>query len=271
MRYLKLVGPYEHYGNPNMWDKDSPIQCVVDACIYANEETDPNKQVMLLVEPRSIQPNVYDYVLKVADRYKYIFTHDSQLLNNLPNTKPLFWSTVWCRSEEVGRLDNIPKTKLISMVSSNKEMCPLHVERKRIARLYKDAIDVFGTIDGGNFVDPIDTLKDYKYSVVIENYKDNLWFTEKILNCFATYTIPIYYGARDIDMYFDAFGIIRCSTIDELQHVIEMLITDVDFANSNYIMKQDHLKRNYELSKKYDNFERRFYEMYKDEIEGMFK
>ena len=270
MRYLKLVGPYEHYGNPDMWDKDSPIQCVVDACIYANKETDPNKQVMLLVEPRSIQPNVYDYVLKVADRYKYIFTHDSKLLKDLPNAKPLFWSTVWCRSNEVSRLDHIYKPKLISMVSSDKEMCPLHIARKRIARAFKDKIDVFGTIDGGNFVDPIDTLNDYKYSVIMENYIDDIWFTEKILNCFATYTMPIYYGARDIGKYFDAFGIITCSSIDDLVDAINLLL-DPDVANTYYILKEDHIKRNYELSKKYDNFERRFYEMYKDEIEGMFK
>lgn len=269
MRYLKLVGPYESYGRPDMWDKDSKIQCVVDACIWANQEKDPNKQVMLLVEPRSIQPNVYDYAVRVAHKYKYVFTHDSKLLKELPNAKPLIWSSVWCR------YDTKPeeKTKLISMVSSNKGMCELHKERKRIARKYKDKIDVLGTIDGGSFVDPIDTLQPYMYSVVIENYIDDIWFTEKILNCFATKTIPIYYGARDISKYFNEKGIIECKNIKELERFINIVITQPDNAKGLYneTYMQNAMNENYELSKKYGNFEERFYEMYSKEIEGMFE
>lgn len=265
MKYLKLVGPYESYGRPEMWDKDSNIQCVVDSYILGNKETNPNKQVMLLIEPRSIQPNVYEQVPDLANRYKYVFTHDSKLLSTLPNAKPIIWGTTWCRCEKPN------KTKLMSMVSSNKEMCELHIERKVIARKYKNKIDVFGTIDGGQFTDPIDVVKDYKYSVIIENYIDELWFTEKVLNCFATKTIPIYYGATKINEYFDEDGMIICHSVGEVEMYIDYILSHQDIAEKMYKDKQKSIDINYELSKQYVNFEEWFYKTYKDEIEGMFE
>lgn len=264
MNKMKLVSQYEHYGNKDMWDSDSKVKCVCDEQIYANKRE--GKQVMLLIEPRPIQPNVYEYALKVANQYEYVFTHDSQLLATLPNARPILWGGVWCRSE------NPKKTKLISMTSSDKEMCKLHKERKRIARKYKDKIDVYGTIDGGEFADPIDTLENYMYSVVIENHIDDTWFTEKLLNCFATKTIPIYYGARDIDEYFNVDAIIECKSIKQLENKIEAVLNNEDgFSNVYYEdFVQKAMDENYELSKEYENFDEWLYRTYEKEIGGLF-
>lgn len=280
MNKMRLVSQYDHYGNPDMWDSSSSVKCVCDEQIYANKRE--GKQVMLLIEPRSIQPNVYDYVLQVYDQYEYVFTHDSKLLNDLPNAKPILWGGVWCRLEGIDitsindkekkyKIKEPKKTKLISMVSSDKELCDLHKERKRIARKYKDKIDVFGTIDGGNYCDPIDALEPYMYSVVIENHIDNIWFTEKLLNCFATKTIPIYYGARDIDEYFDSNGIIRCETIDTLEKAIDTLIENEERAKAFYNRRFHYIDLNYELSKQYEKFDEWLYKTYEKEIGGLFE
>lgn len=261
---MKLVSAYEQYGNKDMWDANSNVKCVCDEQIYANKRT--GKQVMLLIEPRSIQPNVYDYVLQVYDQYEYVFTHDSQLLAVLDNAKPILWGGVWCRCE------NPVKDRLISMVSSDKEMCELHKERKRIARKYKDRIDVFGTIDGGEFTDPIDTLEHYMYAVIIENHIDDIWFTEKLCSCFATKTVPIYYGARDIFLYFDTGGMIVCRSIEELEEKIERILKDPEYATKNYYgYKMLGILRNYELSKKYEKFDEWLYKTYEKEIGGLFE
>lgn len=266
MNKMKLVSAYTHYGNPDMWDANSPVKCVCDEQIYANKRE--GKQVMLLIEPRSIQPNVYDYALQVANQYEYVFTHDSQLLAVLPNAKPILWGNVWCRSEHP------KKTKLISMVSSDKELCELHKERKRIARKYKDKIDVYGTIDGGNYCDPIDTLEPYMYSVVIENYIDDIWFTEKLLNCFATKTIPIYYGARNIRDYFEEDAMIICDSIEDVEKAIDEIIKNKD---KEYIKWYENeytqviLKENYELSKQYEKFDEWLYKTYEKEIGELFE
>ena len=260
---MKLVSYYTEYGNKEMWDSSSPVKCVCDEHIFSNVRE--GKQVMLLIEPRSIQPNVYEYALEVADQYEYVFTHDSQLLAVLPNAKPILWGGVWCRKE-------FPeKKKLISMISSDKELCDLHKERKRIARKYKDKIDVYGTIDGGNYVDAIDTLEPYMYSVVIENYIDDIWFTEKICNCFATKTIPIYYGARDIDEYFDCRGILHCANIDDVEWWIETISENPEKAEKSYQKKLTYIDENYELSKQYEKFDEWLYKTYEKEINELFE
>ena len=262
---MRLVSAYKDYGNPDMWDANSNVKCVTDEQIYANKRE--GKQVMLLIEPRSIQPNVYDYVLQVYDQYEYVFTHDSKLLNALPNTKPILCGGVWCRCEKPN------KTKLISMISSDKELCELHKERKRIARKYKDKIDVYGTIDGGEYVNAIDSLENYMYSVVIENYIDDLWFTEKICNCFATKTIPIYYGARDLFNYFEVDGIEWCYDLDELINALDYVIEHPEKAKEIYYSDkvQKAINQNYELSKQYEKFDEWFYKTYEKEIGELFE
>ena len=259
---MKLVSQYTDYGRKDFWDSESPVKCVVDEQIFNNKRI--GKQVMLLIEPRPIQPNVYEYALNVANQYEYVFTHDSYLLKNLPNAKPILWGNVWCRCE------NPKKTKLISMTSSDKALCDLHKERMRIARKYKNKIDVYGTIDGGNWCDPIDTLKDYMYSVIIENHIDDIWFTEKICNCFATKTVPIYYGARKIDDYFDGRGILHCANIDDVEWWIETISENPEKAEKSYQKKLVYIDKNYELSKQYENFDEWFYKTYEKEIGGLF-
>ena len=240
MKRMRLISHYSNYGSGEMWDASSPVKCVCDS--------------------------VYEFMLGHYNEYEYVFTHDTILLNALPNAKPILWGNVWCRSE------NPKKTKLMSMTSSDKALCDLHKERMRIARKYKDKIDVYGTIDGGEFADPIDTLEPYMYSVVIENYIDNLWFTEKICNCFATKTIPIYYGARDIGDYFNTDGIIICESIEDLEKNIDAILND-EYAGDFYINCRDTgvLQDNFNRVKQYEKFDKWLYNTYKKEIEGLFE
>ena len=156
------------------------------------------------------------------------------------------------------------------MICSDKELCELQKERMRIARKYKDRIDVYGTIDGGEYVKAIDSLENYMYSVVIENYIDDIWFTEKICNCFAMKVIPIYYGARDIDKYFDGRGIIHCKSINEIEECITDILNDPEWYCDGYNYSEEFLNQNYELSKRYEKFDEWLYKTYEKEIGELF-
>jgi hypothetical protein len=50
--------------------------------------------------------------------------------------------------------------------------------------------------------DKFDGLYPYKYSIAIENYSCHDYWTEKIADCFLSWTMPIYYGAKNITKYF---------------------------------------------------------------------
>jgi hypothetical protein len=80
------------------------------------------------------------------------------------------------------------------------------------------------------------------FSVTIENDEYETYWSEKILDCFACGTIPVYHGAPDIGDYFNMDGII--------------LLTD-DFKVSDltpelYYSKMDAIKDNFERTLKYD-------------------
>lgn len=50
--------------------------------------------------------------------------------------------------------------------------------------------------------DKFEGIHPYKYSIAIENYSCNDYWTEKIADCFLCRTMPIYWGAKNITQYF---------------------------------------------------------------------
>jgi hypothetical protein len=51
-------------------------------------------------------------------------------------------------------------------------------------------------------------LEDYRFSFAIENCCYDYYFTEKLLDCFLTGTVPIYIGCERIGDIFNSDGII---------------------------------------------------------------
>ena len=152
------------------------------------------------------------------------------------------------------------KSKNISMLSSNKKLCDLHLKRILTANKLKHNpnVDTFGTFDGGQFVDPYETLRDYRYSIVFENEISPYCFTEKLTNCFATQTIPIYIGASKIGEFFDEDGIIRISEneIDNIENIIKQCSED------DYISRKDAIMKNFLAVQKFSNNEDYMYKTY---------
>ena len=100
----------------------------------------------------------------------------------------------------------------------------MHIVRKKLAFKCKNEslADTYGNFDGGNYVNVEKYLKDYRYSIAIENDITPYFFTEKILNCFAAQTIPIYLGATEIGRFFNANGIIQIG-LEDCEHIENIL------------------------------------------------
>lgn len=259
MRIL-MHGFYEHFGNHKPVSGEPFINCYNDNFV-SKDVVEPNS-IALLIEPRSIDERGYCWIECHPEQYKYVFTHDSRLLKMLPNAKPILYGGVWGWSNE-------PKTKLCSMISSDKTMCELHIERLKLARKLKDKIDVFGTFDGGSRVNTFDSHSAYKYAVVIENYIDEIWFTEKICNCFANRVIPVYLGAEKIGSFFDTGGILRAPNFEQFERLVMNLISDPDRANRVYESSLPAIEENYKRVEKYRNFETWFFNEYDELLEGL--
>ncbi|MBP7232250.1 MAG: hypothetical protein KBA28_09990 [Syntrophaceae bacterium] len=107
--------------------------------------------------------------------------------------------------DELKAMSSIPKTKLLSVISSDKLMSEGHRRRFHFAQKLKahfgEAIDLFGR--GLNEIeDKWDALASYRYHVALENSSVNHYWTEKLSDAFLAGCYPIYYGCPNINDYF---------------------------------------------------------------------
>lgn len=209
----------------------------------------PDGSIIMPIEPRSIQPDVYEYIEKNPERYKEIYTFDSRLLK-LPNAKLILYGTVKVENDT-------KKTKLISMACSDKNMCEGHRMRRWVADHIE--VDFFGKYKTGRFCEEYEIYDGYRFNVAIENYKDGYYFTEKICNCFATKTIPIYYGSDRITEYFNKDGIIIAESYEDIPKIVEYIR---ESNGATYEKRMKAILDNYERVKEFKAFEQIYRRMY---------
>ena len=260
---IKMFAMYDHFPDLNPVDDSEPhINCYSDT--YVEQCKGPGQNIALLLEPRSMIGPAYEYVAAHPDYFCYIFTHDSKLLT-LPNARMLNWADVWLTTDS-------PKTKGISLCTSPKDWCPLHHARLELFEYFKrqGPVDVFyGDWNNPEIqnIKPQDYLEHYKFSIVIENDIDDYWYTEKILNCFATKTVPIYVGARKIQEIFEPQGIIqiRADYWKDVIPIVENLNVDAQYE---YCLPG--VEKNFELVKPWKTpWKERFFRDYGDLLEDM--
>lgn len=232
----------------------------------------PDKKFGMYIEPESLVPEdyrIFDNNKGLEKDFDLIFTHSERFLDKFDNAR--FYSVcakVWhVMQDENG---NLPenwlelKNKNTSIVSSDKTLCDLHKLRLELARKCKreNLADTFGTFDGGSFTTIDKSLTNYRYSIAIENEIEGYWFTEKILNCFANMTIPIYIGATHIDKFFNTDGIIRISPkdADNIENILK------NCNEEEYLARLDAIKDNYYRSLKFQNSNDWLYETYLQQI-----
>lgn len=241
-----------HFKNYAPKEGEKYIPCYKDICVKNDVE---DNAIALLREPRTIQKSVCEYIENHYDKFKYVFTHDSKLLNTLPNAKPIIWAGVWHWSDCKKDFEHP-----ISLVAPELAQVPLKVLRKQMAFDLQGKIDCFGTYNGGKWADCADYLEKYPFSIVVENHIDDLWFTEKICNCFANNVVPIYYGSEKINKYFNVDGIIQVHSREEIESTIDYLLAH---GEEEYKKRLKAMADNRKRVKKYEKFETWFMNKYR--------
>lgn len=260
---INLHSHYDFFKNHHPVEGEPYIDCYSDNFIIKEFDSIKPNSIALLGEPRPLQPRVYDFVEKNYFKFKYIFTHDSILLNKLPNAKLMLWTKLWnCTYNDIEKDFEHP----ISMVASYKEQAPVRIQRKQLAFELKGKIDTYGTFDGGEHVEPVTVYGKYPFSVVMENHIDDWWVTEKIVNCFACNTVPIYYGARNVGQLFNTDGMVICHSVDEIRKAVNYLLFS---AKTEYALRQRAINDNRYKIERYASREDWFYRQYGELLEKM--
>jgi hypothetical protein len=204
---------------------------------------DADLNVLVQIEPPSIM-NTTQAIINNQNKFNVIFTWNKDILNKCSNSVLFPFGSCWIKNEDRKIHE---KTKETSIIASVKRKTIGHNLRHNIIQSNLIELDLFG--NGYNPIEnKITALKDYRFSLIIENEKMDNWFTEKIIDCLVTGTIPIYWGCPNIGDYFDTRGFIIIESIEDLATKKNML------NDATYFEMLPYIKTNFELAKNYTDF-----------------
>jgi hypothetical protein len=195
-----------------------------------------------LIEPKSISPSTYIKIIQDINKYDFILTHNQELID-LASHKILYYPFGGCWVDHVDRFIH-NKTNNLSIIASNKNWTYGHNLRHQIINNFSQYIDLIC----GRGYKPIDhkieALKNYRFSLIIENDNNNYFFTEKLIDCLMAGTIPIYYGSN-LDHIFDYKGFIKINTLEDFGKILPQI------NEQTYIEKLEFVKNNFEIAKNF--------------------
>lgn len=198
------------------------------------------------LESPAVHWQVHNQLHNVANKFDYLLCYREDLINSNPGKfLPNSPGGALIKDDNIS-LHKESKNKKCSIVLSGKQTYPGHVLRHQIQRAagQQSGIDFFGWgSKTGHIPDKIVALKDYMFHITIENIIAPHYFTEKIIDCLVTGCVPIYYGAPNIDKYFNVDGFIIFSSFEEF---LKLKLTKDDFYK-----RESAIKENFDLAHKY--------------------
>lgn len=219
---------------------------------YGNSsESGTQHKVAILVEPISLNPHQYSWVLDHQNNFDLIFSTYPDFGQDQTNPDKFKYFKGGARSYLYPTEWKVyPKTKDIVCVMSNKHYLEGHKLRHAIRAVYHHS----GVID---YLNPamdkkVDALKDYRFDLVIEN-ESSPFFSEKLLDCMLAGCIPIYWTKDNNTEYFDGFnknGIVFFQDEVELVNILEDQILNEQY----YMDRLEAVKHNFEAAKKWASF-----------------
>ena len=242
-----------------------------DIVIYTDQQLNkihPNskRKIALMIESQEYHRGYYNYIENHNHLFDLVLTFDKKLLDKGENYRLNLYGTTWLH-ESYRHIWK--KSKLCSLILSNKKITSGHKLRHLVAWLIQkqniNFIDIYGgqyrhlpftsstpySLDHGHSHisnKKILALKDYMFSIVIENCKEDYYFTEKLIDCFLSGTVPIYYGCPSIDKFFNIKGILTFSNPKECFDIISLL------TKEKYLEMLPFIKENFERAQNYTKF-----------------
>jgi len=218
-KHIEYVGPFRTWEGITVFTDE----CFDGDNLFIVEQITSSHKLAWIHEPRGLNPlqnSRYNNLEKNLDKFDRVMTYDAHLLSQYPH-KTIFTAdnAIWLE-EKFNKVH--PKNSHVSMIYSWKNWTEGHRLRHIIAQNAK-GVDLYGTGAQREIQGKEEGLMDYKYSIVVENSWADFYFTEKILDCFACGTIPIYWGCPNIGDFFNEKGIMKFSNLEDLSEIFKTL------------------------------------------------
>jgi len=170
----------------------------------------PGNIWVLMQEP--YEKGFSDWMVEGHDVFSKVLTH------HIPAHDPKYVishpAIPWHVNRTFDQLTSCPipeKIKGLSWIIGDAKDLPGHLRRWSFLEFIKKAglpIDVYGK-KIQYIEDKWDGLAPYRYALAIENNSGPDMWTEKLADCFLTWTLPFYYGCTNLEDYFPEESFIR--------------------------------------------------------------
>ena len=233
----------------NPWqEKGLDFDCKVSISVD-NLSFDPKAdyKILFLAEPFAVAPTVNEGALKNSYEFDRIFTFTESIIKKYPQAELFEWGSSWLDFKNL-KLNKKPN---LTFVTSSKNHTKGHRLRLSIYEYLKNIdttvndIEIYQHLSPPFYPERNDFFENAMFHVAVENSKQDNYFTEKIIDCFASKTIPIYYGCPNLSKWFDMNGVITFYNVSELVDIMDFI--SEDYYNS----KQDVIEKNYEIAKQF--------------------
>jgi hypothetical protein len=218
------------------------------------------KKILWVIEPDEVS-HIKEIILNNYKKFDVILTWDDQILEQCDNAILYPFGSSWISNFDTEN----NKDFIITTLIGGKQQLEGHQLRHDIPKIIskvKIPIHIFNSINNpnGSHIENARVMESRgnknelfygQYHICIENTKKNNWFTEKLIDCFQTKTIPIYYGPDNIEKFFDVRGMFLINNLEELENVCNGL------SEETYSEKKEFIEKNFLLSNSYSNAQER--------------
>jgi|TARA_B100000035_G_scaffold53329_1_gene41807 hypothetical protein len=203
-------------------------------------------KILFLAEPYSILPTVTEGALRSAYQFDKIYTFTEKILEKYPQAELFEWGSSWLDFKDL----ILDKGNNVTFVTSEKNQTVGHRMRLEIFEMLKN-VDVSNGLQYYAHKSPPfherrnDFFENAKFHIAVENSRQRNYFTEKVIDCFASKTVPIYYGCPNLGDWFNMDGVIVFHDMEELELILKHLDAD------KYDWRKDAIEENYEIAKQF--------------------
>jgi hypothetical protein len=249
MKKPYIISPFSCYLDP-VWDSDKQVSIFIDYMGIGTQEY-KNSEYRILIsgcEPPEMYNSFYNEqnVIDHHKKFDLILAASERILENCSNAVKFPFGSAW-----VEPIQDQKKNFELSFLAGVKNQLVGHRFRQEILKVQDQITNIpvkfYQSYDGKKD----DILYPPMFSIIVENTQHKNYFTEKIIDCLLSKTIPLYWGCPNIGEYFDKKGIITFNSLGELIAKCNMLTPEV------YESKLEIIEKNFNEALIYKDYSKR--------------
>ena len=231
---------------------DSPCELYIDKFPITSKDT---LKVFWAVEPNYVSM-LQEVLIERCEEFDLILTWQKEILDSCPNSKLFPFGTSWIKDFDFSKKKEYSITSVVGgkKITNNQiirqELPKIINELKSIKldlfnsknRPYRGTPKINRTMVNNNIKNEVFYSQ---FHIAIENISLENWFTEKLIDCFQTKTVPIYLGCPNIGDFYDTRGMIIVNSLDEIVDKLNSITPEtynsmLEYVEKNYILSMPH-------------------------------